>query len=291
MTGNVQTMRTCINIPNSTQRCCFPKKQRVDRIDGSYCNGFTLIELLVVVAIIALLIAILLPSLQNARETAQSTVCQNNLRTIGQAEVLYADLYNGILTPTRIDIPGVYHGMYWAAQLWRHYNKVDIPPISDLSTPPVNAPEWLVCPSEEDFPLSVSNTTSVNLCTWGDVHRTDGTAWLQGICYSRNMEGQGVVQIGMPVIEACSLSQIRYPSETAANADGFYMSFQGRIQSDRWLREGILRLPYDGVPGFGKTLRVKYRHKNQTGLNVLLWDGHVSSVVDSIADNYMLSPR
>jgi prepilin-type N-terminal cleavage/methylation domain-containing protein len=45
--------------------------------------GFTLIEVLVVVAIIALLTAILLPSLHNAREQAKRTECTSNLHQIG----------------------------------------------------------------------------------------------------------------------------------------------------------------------------------------------------------------
>ena len=52
-------------------------------------KGFTLIELLVVIAIIALLVAILLPSLGRARELAKQAVCQSNLNSVGKAMMLY----------------------------------------------------------------------------------------------------------------------------------------------------------------------------------------------------------
>ncbi len=51
---------------------------------------FTLIELLVVVAIIAMLIAILIPSLGKARDQAKATVCLSNLRQMGLSLTLYA---------------------------------------------------------------------------------------------------------------------------------------------------------------------------------------------------------
>lgn len=52
-------------------------------------RGFTLLELLVVIAIIGLLMAILMPSLNAARESADEIVCVSNLRSLGLAFSLY----------------------------------------------------------------------------------------------------------------------------------------------------------------------------------------------------------
>ena len=60
-------------------------------------RGFTLIEILVVVAIIALLIAVLLPSLQRAREQSRRVTCGTNLRTCYQALMFYAQASSDFL--------------------------------------------------------------------------------------------------------------------------------------------------------------------------------------------------
>jgi prepilin-type N-terminal cleavage/methylation domain-containing protein/prepilin-type processing-associated H-X9-DG protein len=61
-------------------------------------NGFTLIELLVVVAIIAVLVALLLPALNNAREHARTVACLSILKGIGSALQMYAGENNGYIT-------------------------------------------------------------------------------------------------------------------------------------------------------------------------------------------------
>jgi prepilin-type N-terminal cleavage/methylation domain-containing protein/prepilin-type processing-associated H-X9-DG protein len=54
-------------------------------------KGFTLIELLVVIAIIALLMAILIPTLNRAREQGRRAACLSNLKQLTLAWIVYAD--------------------------------------------------------------------------------------------------------------------------------------------------------------------------------------------------------
>jgi prepilin-type N-terminal cleavage/methylation domain-containing protein/prepilin-type processing-associated H-X9-DG protein len=58
-------------------------------------GGFTLIELLVVISIIAVLMALLLPGIQNAREAARRLQCESQMRNVSTALHTYATANNG----------------------------------------------------------------------------------------------------------------------------------------------------------------------------------------------------
>jgi len=75
-------------------------------------SGFTLVELLVVIAIIAILAAMLLPSLSRAKGRALTTVCVNNLKQLNAGWHLYAADNRDLLVPNS-DVAGRPPGSSW----------------------------------------------------------------------------------------------------------------------------------------------------------------------------------
>jgi prepilin-type N-terminal cleavage/methylation domain-containing protein/prepilin-type processing-associated H-X9-DG protein len=73
-------------------------------------KGFTLIELLVVIAIIAILAALVLPALGEAKRKAHRTGCCSNLRQVSLALQMWVDDNSGWLPPGAASPYGIYEG-------------------------------------------------------------------------------------------------------------------------------------------------------------------------------------
>jgi len=96
-----------------------------------YRKAFTLSELLIVISVIGTLLVLLLPAVQNARESARVTSCRNNLRQIGIAlhnyEATFKHYPKG--AEGRFDArlsPYSMYGLSWWAQLIAHMDQMSV---------------------------------------------------------------------------------------------------------------------------------------------------------------------
>ena len=79
--------------------------------------GFTWVELIVVIAVIAVLVALFLPAVEQAREAARRTQCKNNLKQLGLAFYNYHETARTFPPGFVINTDGIYMGWGWGVQI------------------------------------------------------------------------------------------------------------------------------------------------------------------------------
>lgn len=140
------------------------------REEPSTYRGFTLVELLVVIAIIGILVALLLPSIQAAREAARRSQCLNQLRQLSIAT-------NNFESAFKQFPPSVNAGSYsYLAVILPYYegqslyDKLDLSARPGDANMPVNVP-FLKCPSQETSQATIEYEQGVGETTEDSARR------------------------------------------------------------------------------------------------------------------------
>ena len=124
-----------------------------DRVERGQRRGFTVLEVLVCIAIIGVLLSLVVPAVQNARESARSTDCKNRLRQIGLASHNFHDAHRAFpqeyLYYERLMPHLELQNLYDRIQAYRD-NPKDINPFDNFGTAPVFA-----CPSGDVNPAEL----------------------------------------------------------------------------------------------------------------------------------------
>ncbi len=223
-------------------------------------NRFTLIELLVVIAIIAILAAMLLPALNQARAKAQGINCVSNMKQCGLGLRMYADDNNGFI-PMTIQYGDKNPNWGWVLLGWMYDssgNQVDL----DNATPYLSGSEKLItCSTSLDSDKAKIKNYGMGHIAWG--------AWdddMEKIIGPKNSVFTQVANDGKYTKGIVS-NALKSPSEVIVLADSGYAAGNSSFgyTTSCWKNNQL-----DGGGA------VMLRHSNRS--NCLYADFHVSSL-------------
>ena len=139
-------------------------------------RGVTLVETLVVVAVIGGLASLLVPAVQQARESARGMVCQNNLKQIGLGLHGFHVARESLPANVSNVVSGSGPRYYWAAQILPYMEEIALASSYDYTTPcnditnraAVQTPlPFMCCPSNTGGPLQDPSFKKTGSPTWG----------------------------------------------------------------------------------------------------------------------------
>jgi prepilin-type N-terminal cleavage/methylation domain-containing protein/prepilin-type processing-associated H-X9-DG protein len=222
-------------------------------------RGFTLVELLVVIGIIALLVGILLPTLARARESANRLQCQSNLRSIGQALMIYVQTGGGWLPVAPKKAADRFDAFYYQGTRINDIGNYTVGKILRLHRRDYRV---LICPSDQNV-----------------VHRTGSSDYPFSYVFNRFFNGSAIHVRKITEVKNSSEKIWMYEEDGATVDDG-----NGELWTTNWAAADLLSIRHDekgkkkpdqansgGVPN------------NQKRGNVLFADGHADFVARKIA--------
>lgn len=249
--------------------------------------GFTLVELLVVIGIIAVLIAILLPTIQKARQKGQQVVCMSNLTQIYGYMQMYCNNNKGFLFPVgpadSAGHPGTVGTQYMPHLRWPSvlcdvrltpkypineaaYDAADATSRSAGDTSTSLAVLWATYDAEMFSPKIVRCPTDI-----------DPWEWHSYVVNHELVQQDNPVRFGSGNKAGRSSSELIIAGEKRSHVRDYYMerpSEASTAGADEW---GVTYASdYDRVVE-------PYRHGLNYGSNFLFLDGHVSTALPDVA--------